>query len=187
MMLNLRQKLKDSFASDWQLLTETESIVSRMPEYSAYEGEFRFWRKMLNEEKDFASREIRQEIIALRKELRLRGYDLSLGSLHLVINGFKNDDAMAEGYRRVVLCFCKENVYGLCGEQNHLELGEALEFYLNERNLIIQPEYHYLWFLHTAHEVFLSGAATEIVEHFERLQARADTNPLKILSVLKKL
>ena len=46
-----------------------------------------------------ALRTVREEIVALRRELRERGYDLSLGSTRLVIDGFRNDDSLAEGFR----------------------------------------------------------------------------------------
>ncbi|MCK7508847.1 MAG: hypothetical protein MZV70_35695 [Desulfobacterales bacterium] len=42
-------------------------------------------------------------MIEIWKGLRLAGYDLTLGNLDLSLQGFRNDAALAEGFRRAVL------------------------------------------------------------------------------------
>jgi hypothetical protein len=37
--------------------------------------------------------------VALRKELRKNGHDVSLGSMDIVCRGFKNETAVREGYK----------------------------------------------------------------------------------------
>ena len=118
----LFNNLRDSFQSDWKLLSETEHFLASTPLQRNYEQQFALWRKQLQIEKNDAVRaSIRGEIIALRKALRLEGYDLSLGSIQLIVEDFVNDDAAARGFQRVVICFCDVGVFWLSGEANHLD------------------------------------------------------------------
>ena len=153
-----------------------------------YEQQFAVWRKRLQTGKNDAVRaSVREEITALRKALRLEGYDLSLGAIQLIVNEFVNDDAAARGFRRVVLCFCDAGLFWLSGEANHLELAGDLQAELERKRLYVHPEMHYLWFLWERNALLLSGSATETKEAFERLQKRAQANPQKILRYLKAL
>lgn len=181
--------LADRFAPEWKLLSETESYLSHTPEFPSYEAQFRQWRKRLQEAtiKEDGLNTVRQEIVSLRRELRLRGYDLALGSLRLVIDGFRNDDSLAEGFRRVVICICADQVYYQIGQANHVEIAEELIKNLSRRRLINRPELHYLWYRRTSRELVLSGSATETREDFVRLENRAGANPLFLLSALKNL
>ena len=98
----LFNNLRDSFQSDWKLLSETEHFLASTPLQRNYEQQFALWRKQLQIEKNDAVRaSIRGEIIALRKALRLEGYDLSLGSIQLIVEDFVNDDAAARGFQRL--------------------------------------------------------------------------------------
>ncbi|MGP1595166.1 MAG: hypothetical protein ACTTH8_07985 [Treponema sp.] len=184
----ITQSIKDHFQSDWKLLTETERFIAATPLYRNYEQRFYAWRKQLQTSlsPDDHNR-VRKELVALRKSLRLQGYDLSLGSITLVVKYFVNDDAAAKGYRRVVLCFCDTGVYWYSGQANHLELAGVLQQELERKNLYEHPEMHYLWFLWERNMLLLSGSATETAESFERLQKRAQANPQKILRFLKNL
>ncbi|QHX42476.1 hypothetical protein ABH09_02305 [Treponema sp. OMZ 803] len=184
----LFNNLRDSFQSDWKLLSETEHFLASTPLQRNYEQQFALWRKQLQIEKNDAVRaSIRGEIIALRKALRLEGYDLSLGSIQLIVEDFVNDDAAARGFQRVVICFCDAGVFWLSGEANHLELAGDLQTELERKRLYVHPEMHYLWFLWKRNALLLSGSATETKEAFERLQKRAQANPQKILRYLKAL
>jgi hypothetical protein len=143
--------LSDRFRDVWKLLSETSLFLSRTKEIEAYENQLRQWRAELqNFRKNPAEvQRIRLEIIALRKHLRLQGYDLSLGSLYLILDGFRNDAALAEGFRRVVLYLTNTTIYYLAGDSNHIELANFLERQLmtervlNARNQILDK--HYLW------------------------------------------
>lgn len=181
--------LQDKFASEWKLLSETESFLSYTPEATRYEQEFKHWRKQLQNRKtdDTALVSLRSEIVALRKELRLQGYDLSVGLQQLEVKGFRNDDSLAEGFRRVVICFCKSETYFQTGSANHIEIAENLHDSLKRRNLLVYPETLFLWFLRMHNKLILSGSATETKKDFERLQERAEANPMKILSALRSL
>jgi hypothetical protein len=181
--------LTDRFSSEWKLLSETESYVSNTPEFPLYEQQFKEWRARLQSRKtaDTELVTIRSEIVALRKELRLKGYDLSLGSRRLVMQGFRNDDSLAEGFCRVVICFCDPAVYYQTGSANHVAIAEELLETLERRNVLHNPEVHYLWYLRTSKELVLSGSATETAEGFRRLEDRATANPMKLLSALGAL
>ena len=184
----LFNNLRDSFQSDWKLLSETEHFLVSTPLQQNYEQQFAVWRKQLQTAHNDAARaSVREEIIALRKMLRLEGYDLSLGSIQLIVKDFVNDDAAARGFRRVVICFCDEGLFWLSGEANHLELAAHLQSELERKRLYLHPEMHYLWFLWERNTLLLSGSATEMKESFERLQKRAQANPQKILRYLKTL
>ena len=184
----LFNNLRDSFQSDWKLLSETEYFLASTPLQQSYEQHFVVWRKQLQmAHNDAARTSVREEIIALRKTLRLEGYDLSLGAIQLIVKDFVNDDAAARGFQRVVICFCDAGVFWLSGEANHLELAGNLQAELERKRLYVHPEMHYLWFLWERNILRLSGSATEMKESFERLQKRAQANPQKILRYLKTL
>ena len=184
----LFNNLIDSFQSDWKLLSETEHFLASTPLQRNYEQQFAVWRKRLQTGNNDAVRaSVREDLIALRKSLRLEGYDLSLGAIQLIVNEFVNDDAAARGFRRVVLCFCDAGLFWLSGEANHLELAGALQAELERKRRYVHPEMHYLWFLWKRNALLLSGSATETKEAFERLQKRAQANPQKILRYLKAL
>ena len=92
----LFNNLRDSFQSDWKLLSETEHFLASTPLQRNYEQQFAVWRKRLQTGKNDAVRaSVREEITALRKMLRLEGYDLSLGAIQLIVKDFVNDDAFA--------------------------------------------------------------------------------------------
>jgi len=184
----LLNNLRDSFQSDWKLLSETEHFLASTPLQQNYDRQFAVWRKQLQAAHNDAARAlVREELIALRKTLRLEGYDLSLGAIQLIVKDFVNDDAAAHGFRRVVICFCDAGVFWLSGEANHLELAARLQSELERKRLYVHPEMHYLWFLWKRNALLLSGSATETKDSFERLQTRAQTNPQKILRYLKTL
>jgi predicted amidohydrolase len=87
----------------------------------------------------------------------------------------------------VVLVFCDPFVYYKTGTANHIEIAEELMDSLSRQKLLHLPEFHYLWYFRYAKGLLLSGSATEQASDFERLQARAAVNPLKLLSALKNL
>ena len=160
----LFNNLRDSFQSDWKLLSETEHFLVSTPLQQNYEQQFAVWRKQLQ-----------------------TAHNLSLGAIQLIVKDFVNDDAAARGFQRVVICFCDEGLFWLSGEANHLELAAHLQSELERKRLYIHPEMHYLWFLWDRNALLLSGSATETKEAFERLRKRAQANPQKILRYLKAL
>ena len=190
--LLLRSRLSDHFSGAWKLLSETSGFLSRTPVFALYEEDLRSWRLELQragKDSDVHKR-IRQEIIELRASLRQQGYDLSLAKQNLLLEGFRNDTALGEGFRRVVVFFCEDDAYWLAGDDNHITLAEMLERQLSassrRRGGAIRSK-HYLWYLRRGNDLILSGSDTETKEDFERLKAMADANSLLILARLKNL
>jgi hypothetical protein len=188
--------LSDRFSDSWRLLSETTQFLSRTPVFSQYEDQLRSWRRHLQAagKNTDAAKGIRAEIIELRKLLRHMGYDLSLAGQKLTVDTFRNDAALGDGFRRVVIFFCEGGAYWLAGDENHITLAELLERQLDSihRNSRDSPPLrihsrHYLWYRRSGNELVLSGSDTEMKEDFERLKAMADANSLVILAQLKGL
>ncbi|MDR2758930.1 MAG: hypothetical protein LBB78_06085 [Spirochaetaceae bacterium] len=186
----LEQVFQDFLPDIWKLLSETTLFLSRTKEFYHYENQLREWRARLQVKRRSPEEisKIRGEITELRKQLRLEGYDLSLGRQNLIFAGFKNDACLGEGFRRVVLFFTNDDIYWLSGEDNHITLAEFLEHRIYEEHpgkLI--PYKHYLWYRRQRADLILAGSDTETKEDFERLKAMAEANSLLFLSKLKKL
>src|SRR5208283_758504 len=97
--------IAERLASTWVLLSDTTNFLSRTSVFPQYESQLRDLRLRLSSSKqdDREVQAIRRELIELRAALRLQGYDLSLGALDLSIKGFRNDSAVAEGFKRIVI------------------------------------------------------------------------------------
>ncbi|MDR2471380.1 MAG: hypothetical protein LBD09_04650 [Treponema sp.] len=184
----LRDLLTDRFSGTWKLLSETSQFLSRTPVFAQYEDQLRAWRRDLQNAGDEKSRLIREEITVLRRSLREQGYDLGLARQNLVLEGFRNDAALGEGFRRVVIFFGGDGAYWLAGDENHITLAELLERRLETgayRGGIHSR--HYLWYRRRGNDLVLSGSDTETKEDFERLTAMAEANSLVILAKLRGL
>ncbi|MDR2768094.1 MAG: hypothetical protein LBB82_07185 [Treponema sp.] len=188
---SLKDMFSDRFSGVWKLLSETTRFLSRTPVFHHYEEDLRHWRHELQTSGQSAlvSKRVRAEITDLRKSLRGQGYDLSLAAQQLVIDGFRNDASLVDGFRRVVIFFADDNIYWLAGDDNHITLSEMLDRQmenLSRHSLQIRSK-HYLWFKRRGNDLVLSGSDTEDKEEFERLKAMGEANSLVILSKLKGL
>jgi hypothetical protein len=191
---HLADMLSDKFSDVWKLLSETTVFLSRTKDLDTYEEQLRTWRLELqssNGNPDIARR-IRSDLTALRKNLRLQGYDLSLGRQNLVIDGFRNDASIGEGFRRVVVFISDSKIFFLTGEDNHITLAEFLEGQLEaegqaRKKQIRILDRHYLWYRRQGRNLILSGSDTETKEDFERLTAMCAANSLLFLGDLKGL
>jgi len=188
----IKNLLADRFSDTWRLLSETSGFLSRTQIFSLYEEELRVWRHDLQKTADGSEEQkrIRQEIIELRRSLRQQGFDLSLAKQNLLLDGFRNDVSLGEGFRRVVIFFTSGGLYWLAGDNNHITLAEFLDRQMNTRyrkhNVSILSK-HYLWYCRRGDTLVLSGSDTETKEDYERLKAMADANSLGILAGLKDL
>jgi hypothetical protein len=184
----------DSFSDAWKLLSETTVFLSRTKEFDAYEHQLRTWRSQLqtSRKNPEVMRRIRSELVEIRKQLRLQGYDLSLGKQNLITDGFRNDACIAEGFRRVVIFITDTTLYSLAGDNNHIALTEYLErqteaeSYAQKRRIRILDR-HYLWYRRDGNDLVLSGSDTETKEDFDRFSAMCAANSLFFLSGLKHL
>ena len=193
---NLKELLLDKVTDVWRLLSETDFFLGQTGEHDQYEDQLRSLRAKLTSAgktgKTKVIQEVRAELVDLRKLLRLSGYDLSLARYRLVFDGFRHDDSVREGFRRLVLFIAQDNFYWRTGEANHIELAEALEQQITKlgasqkKNIPILGK-HYLWYLRTKNELILSGAATELKEDYQRLKAFGEAATLLFLGRLKNL
>jgi hypothetical protein len=185
----LFNRLAESISSSWRLLSDTTNFLSRVKLLDQYETELRAWREKLarNRTNTQVAREVRDEIVALRKLLRSRGYDLRLGSKDIVVEGFRHDDAMAEGFRRIVLGVADDDVYYVAGDSNHNDLADALESQCRARRTCKPYSLHCLWYRWRANVLVLSGAASETAEQFDEFRRYFETGKDMLLRKLSAL
>jgi hypothetical protein len=164
--------LAESLASTWRLLSDTTNFLSRARLLEQYEQELADMRNLLYRfRKDPETvRRVRAQVVALRRELRARGYDLHLGSKDIALEGFRHDDAMGEGFRRLVLGVAANDVVALAGDLNHNELATLLDRRLAAERRDQAFSMHYLWYRWRNNVLVLSGAASETAESFEELK-----------------
>jgi hypothetical protein len=181
--------LAESFSSTWRLLSDTTNFLSRVKLLEEYEQDIKAWRDRLSRSvKDpLAAREVRDAVVSLRKALRTRGYDLRLGSKDIALEGFRHDDAMGEGFRRVVLAISDNDVLALAGDDNHITLADALQEKMRARRIASPHRFHFLWYRWRNQVLVLSGAASETSEQFEELKAWFAGNKEFLLRKLKSL
>jgi hypothetical protein len=177
----------------WKLLDETASLLNRTAVRSRFEKQLaaiavRFQSAPVNL---LVLKEVQAALTELRKQLRLLGYDLSMGKYTLIFDGFRNDDVLGR-FTRMVLFIDQNNVfYWKTGNENHVTLDYLLENSIRKIRLAgKQPKIqirgrHYLWFLRTKSCITLSGSATESAEAYEQLKAYAGADNLLFLSRLK--
>jgi hypothetical protein len=139
--------LAEGLASTWKLLSDTGNFLSRANLLERYGQELTDLRtRLYRYGKDAETvRSVREQVVALRRELRTRGHDLRLGSRDIALEGFRHDDAMAEGFRRLVLGIAEADIVALAGDLNHIELAGALESRLQSRRPRLAYRMHYLW------------------------------------------
>ncbi len=183
-------RIAESLASAWVLLSDTTNFLSRTSVFNQYEAQLRDFRQRLTAKKDDDNeiRAIKKELTVLRAALRVQGYDLSLGSLELSIKGFRNDAAVSEGFRRMVLFIGSKGLWHIAGEANHRALHDYLESECNRRGIFDIQQKHYLWFRWNHGLLLISGADSETAEDFEQLKAWGELpeHRLALLGRMKK-
>jgi len=178
----------------WKILDETAALLNR----TAVKG--RFEKQLTAIALRFQSapanlanlKELHEALTELRKQMRLLGYDLSMGKYTLYFDGFHNDEVYGSFTRMVLLIDQNGAFYWNIGDSNHVTLAYFLENTIlkakaiKKLNVKIRDK-HYLWFKKTKSTVTLSGSATETTEAYERLKEYAETDNLLFLSRLKGL
>jgi hypothetical protein len=180
--------LAERLASTWLLLSDTTNFLSRTSVFPQYEPALRDLRQRLSSSRGNTDelREIRKELTELREALRLQGYDLSLGKLEIAVKGFRNDAAVAEGFRRIVVFIGIKNLWYISGEDNHIALHDHLEAECERRGISDVQQKHYLWFRWSHNLLMISGADSETADDFRELQSWAE-QPEHRLLILAKL
>lgn len=185
------QALGERFVSVWVLLARTTDFLSRTSLFPQYEDRLSQMNASLRSSRgnEEVVRSVREELIQMRRGLRLSGYDLTLGNLELALQGFRNDAALGEGFRRVVVFIGARQIWCATGEANHLELYGQLEEALNRAGSAAILQKHYLWYRWDRDLLILSGAATEMAQDWEELKewCRVKENKLALLGRMKRL
>jgi hypothetical protein len=181
--------LAEGLASTWKLLSDTGNYLSRAGLLERYGRELTELRtRLYRYGKDVETlRQVREQVVGLRRELRKQGHDLRLGSRDISLEGFRHDDAMAEGFRRLVLGVAEGDVVALAGDLNHLELAEALEGRLRAMRPRQAYRQHFLWYRWRNRVLVLSGAASETAQGFEELKEYFTANKELLLRKLAHL
>jgi hypothetical protein len=182
-------RLAESASSTWRLLSDTTNFLSRIKLLEDYDQELRKWReKLLRKRADpQAVKDVRNDIVALRRLLREQGYDLMLGSKDVALEGFRHDDAMGEGFQRLVLGVADDDLYYVAGSANHIELAEMLEGQCRQKRSCKPYRLHCLWYRWRSDVLVLSGAASETAEMFEEFRAWFGPNRELVLKKLARL
>jgi hypothetical protein len=188
-MPTLLNRIAEKVSSTWILLSDTTNYLSRAGLLERYEKELREWRSELSRYKRQTARvqAVRENVVALRKLLRTQGHDLRLGSKDIALEGWRHDDAVAEGFRRVVEGITEDDVVALAGEVNHIELANALEHRLRSQRRHFACDMHFLWYRWRNQVLVLSGAASETAEQFERLKEYFEVHKELLLRRLSRL
>ena len=188
-MATIFNRLAESFSSTWRLLSDTTNFLSRIKMQEKYETELRDWRARLSRGRNnpLVMREVREDIVALRSLLREQGHDLRLGSRDIALEGFRNDDAMGEGFRRLVLGAAEDEVYWLSGDANHIELASMLERECQAKRSCKPYALHCLWYRWRNNVLVLSGAASETAEMFEEFRGYFEGNRELLLKKLSRV
>ena len=183
--------LGERFASTWRLLSETTAFLSRTSVFASYEAELAEMRLRLASSRgnEVELKKLREELVELRRSLRLQGYDLTLGGLDLAVKGFRNDAALSQGFRRLVIFIGERAIWALAGEENHRALHDALDRECERRRIEDILQKHYLWFNWYNGLLTISGADSETAEDFERLKTWCELpeNRLRLLASLRKV
>ena len=183
--------INEHFASVWTLMSDTTIFLSNNTKiFHQYEAQLRELRHTLerNRKDSEVIHQVRGELVAIRKSLRMQGYNLRLGSLDLKLQGFRNDDALAEGYIRCVLFLMEDDdVIYITGTANHLDLDSALESRLSAVGYRPISQKHYLWFKWENRVLILSGAASETKEDFEDFREYVEEKKSHLIRKLAKI
>lgn len=186
----IQERFGELFANAWVLLSDTDRFLSRARLMPRYERRVREWRQRLQESRGDpeAIREVRQEIVGFRKALRSEGWELRLGSLDVVVRGFRSDDSLARGFRRMVIYLAENgSIYHVTGDANHIELDEDLRTQLRARSIGGAMQPHYLWYRVSAGRIELAGADSEDRESLDRFSEVVDERKSDLVKALRDL
>lgn len=187
---DLRARLGEQIADVWVLLSDTDRFLSRSKLMPRYERRLRDWRRRLDQYRNDSevTREVRGEIVAVRKALREEGWELRLGSLDIRVAGFRSDDALSRGFRRMILALSTSgSIYHIVGDPNHVELKEMLSSRLPPRAVGERLWYHYLWYRVSAGVIELAGADSEPREALEELRDTVEDRKSDFVKALRGL
>lgn len=180
----------EKFADAWVLLSDTDRFVSRAGLMPRYEKQLREWRSSLQESRNDIdlTRAIREDIVAFRRARRQEGFELRLGSLDVQLKGFRSDDALSVGFRRMVLMVgASGEIRYITGSANHIQLDEELSVRLRDAPPSEALEPHYLWYRRNEGVLELAGADSEPKDMMEILIPYVEQHKSDLVRALYKL
>lgn len=186
----VRKIPRERRANVWVLLSDTDRFVSRAGLTSRCERQLRTWRARLQEsgKNPEVAKEIREELIEFRRARRLEGWELRLGYLDIQLRGFRSDEALAVGFRRMVLMVGEGGeVRFLTGNGNHIKMDAELNEVLRQRPPSEPLEPHYLWFRKLDGVIELAGADSESKQAYEELRVYVESHKSDLVKALYKI
>jgi hypothetical protein len=188
-MSTVFNRFSESVSSTWKLLSDTTNFLSRVKLLGVYEQDLKQMRDQLYRFRKNAEvqRQVRERIVEVRRSLRARGYDLRMGSRDIAVEGFRHDDAMGEGFRRLAIALAEDDALAVAGDLNHMELGRQLDQRLLQARTQRDYSLHFLWYRWRNRVLVLSGSASEPPESFEELKEYVERNKELLLRKLAHL
>ncbi|OQX29942.1 MAG: hypothetical protein B0D92_01030 [Spirochaeta sp. LUC14_002_19_P3] len=169
------------------MLSDTDRFVSRANLMERYEPVLRQWRASLQKHRldNEKIHQIRDEIIAFRRARREEGWELRLGSLDIQLKGFRSDDAMGLGFRRMILMAGESGaVRYITGSANHIQLSEELRQQIQYSPHAEPMDTHYLWYRRMEGIIELAGADSQSKESHEHLKNYIDRHKSAMVKAL---
>ncbi|MCK5249936.1 MAG: hypothetical protein KAJ98_08230 [Spirochaetaceae bacterium] len=190
MFERFRSRMGEKFADIWVLLSDTDRFVSRARLMIKYERLLREWRSGLQQARGDLERirEIREEIVEFRRARRAEGWELRLGSLDIQLKGYRKDDAMAVGFRRMVLMVGERGeIRYITGSANHIELDAEMNQQLRQSAPVNPLDPHYLWYRRMEGVIELAGADSQPLDSQERLKKYIEQRKSDLVRAMYKL
>ncbi|NNM66675.1 MAG: hypothetical protein HKM06_01555 [Spirochaetales bacterium] len=181
--------LQEEFTSVWTLLNDTSTALARAKLFQEYENDLRTWRSLLQRrgQDPQVTSEVRQNLKALRTQLRSQGLELILGQKDIVTKGWRHDDAVLDGFRRCVLLVQARDVFWITGSESHGQLKSALGARLGMNDIDSWPGVHSLWFRWVNKTLELSGADSEPAQEWEIFRRLVDEKKNFLIKRLQNL
>jgi hypothetical protein len=120
--------------------------------------------------------------------LRAQGWELRLGSVDVELKGFRSDDSMARGFRRMVLYLAGDGgIHFIVGDANHVALDGELRARLAATRVSGPMAPHYLWYRVGSGLIELAGADSEPRDAYEKLRIVVDERKSDLVRAFRKL
>lgn len=179
--------LKEEFTGVWTLLNDTSRYLKRAGLFDEYEPMFRSWRSDLQKRYTNTDvyKDIKRQVINMRKELRHEGHDLRMGNYDVVAVGFKSDDAPKYGFKRAVMYVSAKDIFYQTGDENHNELALRLTYSYGSGRIKSPKELHNVWYRWNHHVLEVAGADSETKENYALLSEFIEQNKMLFLKHVK--
>lgn len=175
--------MEEDFNSIWKLLSDTNDFLSLTPLYADYEDKIREWALLLQKNRQdketlLATKKV---LVALRRDLRLLGYNPSLGKYTVKTVGFKADDSVEQGFSRAVLYDDHPRVHIIVSQDNHNQQMDTLRDRLIKKGIAVDSPIHSIWYRWNRSILEIGGGGCEEQEDFYTLCEDIENYPFKYI------